>query len=566
MLETQRYFWLCTVLLLAVLAAVQIASMRLESETMDESYHLAAGYSYLLTGDYRLSPEHPPLGRILCALPLLWLQPHLPLEDQSWKKKDSEAFGKRFLYYNRVSADTLLLSSRLVTITLTLLLGLAIAAVTRQFFGSTAAAFALFLLVFDPNVIAHGRYVTTDLAVTLTIFLACAWWSRYLVSRRPRHVALSGIALGLALASKFSAVLLLPIILLLWVFAWIRNKMRPPVLLPLMMLPLAFVLLLAVYGFEIGTPAGVTKTHRTELLARYPRLANIPLPMVSLFRGLYIVNDHNAKGSNGITKTDPQYLLGQASPKGWWYYFPVAFLVKTPSALLLLLVLSIVCAMRVVAKMPDQLHAACAFLIPPAFYFLVSMSSEINIGVRHILPIYPFLFLWVGAVLTAKALPRWCRATTVVLACLLVVESLNAFPNYLSFFNLLCGGSNQGHRYLLDSNLDWSQDVKKLKTYVTSRGIRAICQLGIDDSALDYYGIPHRKIARAYSEANVRAANCVLAISANDLFKNDSLRWLRQERTLGMVAHSIYLYDLGLSPSSSGQTPSASPDFSHRLE
>jgi hypothetical protein len=137
MLETQRYFWLCTVLLLAVLATVQIASMRLESETMDESYHLAAGYSYLLTGDYRLSPEHPPLGRILCALPLLWLQPHLPLEDQSWKKKDSEAFGKRFLYYNRVSADTLLLSSRLVTITLTLLLGLAIAAVTRQFFGST---------------------------------------------------------------------------------------------------------------------------------------------------------------------------------------------------------------------------------------------------------------------------------------------------------------------------------------------------------------------------------------------------------------------------------------------
>jgi 4-amino-4-deoxy-L-arabinose transferase-like glycosyltransferase len=546
MLEKQRCFWLSTFLLLAVLATVQIASIRLESETLDESYHMAAGYSYLLTGDYQLSPEHPPLGRILCALPLLWLQPHLPLEDQSWKRKDAYAFGKTFLYFNRVSVDTLLLSSRLVTIALTLLLGLAIATLTRQFFGSTAAAFALFLLVFDPNVVAHGRYVTTDLAVTLAIFLACAWWSRYLVSRRPRHVALSGIALGLALATKFSAVLLLPIILLLWVFAWIRTKMRPPVLLPLMMLLLAFVLLFAVYRFEIGAPAAVTKTHRTELLARHPRLANIPLPMVSFFRGLYIVNDHNVKGSNGITKTGPEYLLGQVSLTGWWYYFPVAFLVKTPTALLLLLVLSIVCAIRSMAKMPDQLRAACAFLIPPAFYFLVSMSSTINIGIRHILPIYPFLFVWVGAVLMAKALPRWCRATTVVLACLLVVESLNAFPNYLSFFNLFCGGSNQGHRYLLDSNLDWSQDIKKLKTYVTSRGIGAICALGLDELALNYYGIPHREITGA-SEADIRATNCVLAISANELFMNDTLRWLRQERTLDMVAHSIYLYDLRLS-------------------
>jgi hypothetical protein len=155
------------------------------------------------------------------------------------------------------------------------------------------------------------------------------------------------------------------------------------------MLPLALVLLFAIYRFEISGQASVTNTYRTELLARYPRLANIPLPDGLVFPRLiyrYIVNDHNAKGSNGITNTGAEYLLGKVSLTGWWYYFPVAFLVKTPSALLLLLVLSsIVFAMRSTAKITHQRAAACAFLIPLAFYFLVSMSSRINVGIRHIL-------------------------------------------------------------------------------------------------------------------------------------------------------------------------------------
>src|SRR5713101_6905623 len=190
-----RIFWSLTLPLLAVMAAVQVITALEENQTFDEAVHMLAGYSYLETGDFRLNPEHPPLGKILNALPLLlFLKPELPTKDPRWPDGDLYDLGEAFLYRNRIPADRMLFASRLVTIALTLLLGAAIAVWTRRHFGAGPAVLATFLFCTDPNFIAHGRYVTTDLIAALFIFLSCVTWGRFLRTRRRRDLLLAGIS------------------------------------------------------------------------------------------------------------------------------------------------------------------------------------------------------------------------------------------------------------------------------------------------------------------------------------------------------------------------------------
>src|SRR5262249_10961070 len=155
-----RAFWPAILAMLAAMTAAMIASMRQESQIYDEATHLAAGYSYLTTGDYRLNPEHPPLSKVLAALPLLFLKPHLPWEEASWQSANGGYFGAIFLYLNRVDAEKMLHAARAVTIACTFALGLLLAAWTRKHFGPAAALLAVALYALDPNITAHGRYVT----------------------------------------------------------------------------------------------------------------------------------------------------------------------------------------------------------------------------------------------------------------------------------------------------------------------------------------------------------------------------------------------------------------------
>lgn len=153
----RRLFWPATAALLAYLCAVQLFAAWRESNIGDEPVELAAGYSYLKTGDFRMNPEHPPLAKLLAALPLLALHPSLPLDSASWTKADEYAFGMQFFERNSLSLDALLFAARLPSILLTACLGLAIALWTRHVFGPGAALLALALYAFDPTVTAHGH-------------------------------------------------------------------------------------------------------------------------------------------------------------------------------------------------------------------------------------------------------------------------------------------------------------------------------------------------------------------------------------------------------------------------
>ena len=195
----EKHFWLLAAVLLLVSASSLVLSIVQESQTVDEGVHLAAGYSHWRTGDFRLNVEHPPLFRLLAALPLLLLQPDFSPLPANWQEVEEYPIGKDFLYRNRVDADTLLFAGRSMTILLSLAFGAAVAGWSKRRFGAPAGLFTLLLLTFDPNMIAHGRYVTSDMALTVFYFLSCVCWLAYLESKTNGTLLATGILAGLTI-------------------------------------------------------------------------------------------------------------------------------------------------------------------------------------------------------------------------------------------------------------------------------------------------------------------------------------------------------------------------------
>jgi hypothetical protein len=552
------------------MGVVQVTSAIQETQTFDEGFHLLAGYCYLKTGDYTLNREHPPLSKLLCALPLLALNPTLPVNDPVWKSGNLLQVVDLFLYENRVGADRMLLAARLVTIAVTLLLGLAMALWARHRFGEPAALAALSLFAFDPNLIAHGRYVTSDLMAAAGVFLSVITWARWVETKRWRDLALAGLVLGLALTTKFSVAFLpLPLAALYWFRRWQEGRGRLSLLHFAAGVVLASVLAVGVIAAVYG-PATIQSLHGPKLghvVNWSTRLGStlgwvgkrLGLPAHPYILGFTDVAAHNEGGHE-------TYLMGAVSKKGWWYYFPVVFALKTPAATLGLLAIAAGVALLALARAGPRRWSLrripfewVVITLPALVYFAIAMASQINLGVRHILPIYPFLFVALGA---AAMKTKWSRRALPVLLLALAIESAAIYPHYLSFFNLFAGGPANGPKYLVDSNVDWGQDIKHLKIYIDRNRIDKLCIGYFGRARMSYYGIDHYEAVPSTDEMRKGAQpDCVAAVSATALegayVGLETFRWLRQRQPMAKVGYSIYLYDLrrGKSVGKSGDLP-----------
>ncbi|HTA70220.1 MAG TPA: phospholipid carrier-dependent glycosyltransferase [Bryobacteraceae bacterium] len=564
--RTQLKFWISVGLLLALLTGFEIWSATKESQVWDEGFELGSGYAYLKTGRLRFNLEQPPLAKLLAALPLLYLNPRLPVEDPSWINKEDIGFGFAFMYHNRVSTDTMLMAARSSIILLTAALGFLMAVWTRCRFGVGPALLALALLAFDPNILAHGHYATTDLGATFFIFAACIAWDAFLSSRRKLHLALSGILLGFAVGTKFSAVMLLPAFAILYAIRWWQQNERFTLLhfagSLLAVAAIAYVAIVAVYlpeaksfvpswavkrpGPPLETAVNCTNTIG-DLLCQTGRV--VSLQANSFYRGLSNFAQHNAGGHLS-------YLLGQFSQYGWWYYFPVVFLVKTPTADLLLFGVLLVGAGLALFRNKFRINvqqvpiAWATILVPPLLYFGLSMASRIDLGVRHLLPFYPFFFIALAAGFfeLVKSRPPWTGPLLILVCVLLAAESLSAFPDYLSFFNLVSGGTWRGPNYLLDSNIDWGEDLKKLRGYINAHPAPQYCLEYFGTAVPDYYGIEHTGyVARTNQPGERQNMDCMVAISATvlyDLYEAPgSFTWLRARKPVGRVG-GIWIFDV----------------------
>ncbi len=562
-LSAERLFLPLSILLLAGMAAVQISSARDESQTWDEAMHLAAGYSYWKTGDFRLNPEHPPLGKLMNALPLLWMDLRLPLDHPSWREAEQREFGLQFLYYNRAPADEILFRGRLPTILASAGLGAAIAWWTRLRFGAAAALVALAFYAFDPNFIAHGRYVTSDVWVSLFSFLACALAAECLLTGARRYLWLAGASLGLALASKFSALFLFFVFPALW---WLKRRrdgwpgMIRTALEAATVAATAALVLALVYAPEMERLLPAPES------AKLPRLADkvtsptaygqavraighaLNLPELTLPVAVGLVLDHDRQGH-------PSYLRGKVREKGRWHYFPAAFAVKAPTALLIALAFAAALFLR---RRPNPLgFEYWALLAPLGVYLWVGMGSGINIGIRHLLPALPFVFVFIGAELTRS---RWVGQKIAVggFLALLAVESLSIYPHYLAFFNWPSGGPANGRHWLVDSNLDWGQDLIRLKRYVDRHGIRDLAFTYFGTAPPVYYGIPDSPAPTTAEVGNPPQFDGIVAVSVTPLqgvyVPPEDFSWLRDREPATRIGYSIHIYDFRKNKDSRSRT------------
>jgi hypothetical protein len=231
----------------------------------------------------------------------------------------------------------------------------------------------------------------------------------------------------------------------------------------------------------------------------------------------------------------PAYLVGRMSREGgWWWYFPLAFAVKAPLALLAAILLAIVLARRPSGWRTLPFHYY-TLAIPLVLYAALAVNSRLTIGVRHLLPLWPFL-----APLAAAPLARRKTLSTLV-AAISIAEAVWIYPHHIAHFNLAAGGPERGSRWLLDSNLDWGQDVIRLRQWLDAHGKPPVCFAYFGTADPDYYGVPA-------GEVKPSSTGCVAAISVNllhDLYlEPGTYAWLRARAPIGRAGYSIVLYDL----------------------
>lgn len=455
----------CVLILLAMQAA---GSSGAHSVTFDEPYHLGAGYAYLRTGDVRLNSDHPPLIDAWVALPLLLLNPHLPLDSAAWQQAEYGSFGDVFMWQaNSDQALRLVWLGRLPNIALAILLGAAIFRWTSDLSNRAAGLLALTIYTLDPGVVANAGVGTNDLGVAAMLFFATwAWW-RWLERPSSARLLLAGVMAGAACASKYSGLAIGPIALLLALTyrpdggrpsttAWIRRAGG--------LLGLAVLCLLtiwAAYGF--ATDGG--------------------LPAPTFWQGLLFQGGRIVAGQ-------PTYALGQVWPNGAWFYYPLALLLKTPLPVLVLFGLGLLVAIK-----RRTVRAIWPFVLPMFTFAIIIESSALQLGHRYLLPMLPFAFGLVGHTATAISWPLRRRRDILLpvavgaLTVWLAFDAVMIYPHHLSFFNGLIGGSANADNYLVDANLDWGQDLPALKTVMQERDLSFV-HLGYFGSAVpDVYGI-----------------------------------------------------------------------------
>jgi 4-amino-4-deoxy-L-arabinose transferase-like glycosyltransferase len=467
---------------------LMVTSARSKSATFDEDAYIGKGTAIWMAGNYQLEVAHPPLGPMLSTLPLL-TEPDLspPTDHRCWPAGTARSCGRELLFY-RSDTRRVLFLARLPSMFATLILAALVHRWGADLLGSSAGLVALGLCALDPNILAHGRLVTLDLVTTLVIFLSCFLFWRFWRHPTAGRLGLLGIALGAAGATHFATGLLIPIFV---AASLVRTRHavttsdlpglssdsrgRRWVVTLGLLLAVGIVAALVIWGihsFNVGP---------------VPRWEDVRLPAPALFNELAM----RLQEKGGAPDS---FLLGRHYVGGWWPYFIVALFVKTPWPTLLLAAAGAISLIR----QRDGRLAGVIVLVVPTAYFIVATVSDFNRGYRYILPILPFLFLLGGRAARlawryADGRRPWARYAPAILIAWLATANGWIHPHYLAYFNELVGPRN-GYRVLVDSNVDWGQDLPALEQYVAEHDLESVYLSWFGESRPAQYDIPHRFI------------------------------------------------------------------------
>ena len=626
-------------LLLFLMFMLMYVTAPQEAAIMDEIAHIPAGYSYIKYQDMRINPEHPPLLKDLAGLPLALLNLNFPETSASWQTdlNGQWKLGELFLYESGNDPDLILFWARLGPMLLTVLFGFLLFQFGKEWFGARVALLALALFALSPALLAHGKYVTTDVAAAFGFFLAIAYFIRYLYAQNRRNLIAAGIAFGVAQALKFSLVLLVPLFIgfiILWAFAHHGERAWKEMVAPLWRL-VTRTFLIFIIGYVIiiwplyqlhtwNYPAApATQAERQEIVASALSLCRdldtVKIPVsqyrdtvcdLKTFRPRVIAETFIWMSDKPILRPFAQYalgvlmvgqravggnttfFLGEVARDAWWYYFPVVYLLKEPLAMHLLSLAALFILLgalrtRIRAHMFAAWRARLVaftrtyfieivLAIFIAFYWTSSIAANLNIGIRHVIPTFPFTFLLVSSIILGYlrkkpdfaftlepgmmkqlisfyARKAWKYAALIAVIAWYMVSVLAHYPYYTAYFNELAGGSASGYKYVVDSNLDWGQDLKRLAHFVEANNIDKIRVHYFGGGSPKYY-LGDKSIPWWSSRGPESGWYAISATFLAEAFgtpvgrytrsEQDSYLWLRDKTPVTVIGNSIFVYKI----------------------
>lgn len=578
---------------------VSLLNAKNDSAIFDEIAHIPAGYSYLTEHDMRLNPEHPPLIKALSAVPLLFLGLNFDTSQLFWTQDINGQWdaGKSLLYNSGNDWNEILFWSRVPVILLSVALGLFLFWWGKRWLGYVGGLIAFTLAMYDPNILGHNHYVTTDVGIAAFIAFSMYFFIEFLKVPTWKNVLLGGFFLGLVHLAKFSSVLLIPIFgvaLLLYPLFLKKGTWNDSPKWKLLLEYLgkgfsAFVVSMGVVwiayaGFFYATPKDMVQENidyyfsktdtqlssqqtNTILTLLNSNLLTRPLGEYGL--GVMMVFKRVA-GGNGA------YFMGEVSSKAFPAYFPTVFILKETLVFLALLLFAklfaFVRSIKTIATLPKpfcktRLERLARFITenPTTWiilgfvllYTYLSVTGNLNIGFRHLFPILPFLYLFIAKEMTdllkitSGTLHKKIGAIFGALLILLITTTVWAYPYYMSYFNPIAGGAMNGYRYATDSNADWGQDLNRLRDWVVENNIEKI--------HVDYFGggdilkIVGQDRAILWWDSKRPIEPGYYAVSVNfsqgsiyDKTKKDedSYRWLKNYAPIAQVGTSILIYQV----------------------
>ena len=548
-----RYKFIVGLLLLAIFLQ-SVLSIRVKTVTFDEPRHVLSGYSYLKKGDFSLNWENPPLINVIASAPLLLLQPKIPAHFQ-----EKYSFMHEFLYEINDNADQIIFWARIPIVLLSLLLSFFVFKWASELYGIEVGLFSLLIYAFSPNILAHSGLATTDLGLSCFMFLACYRLWKLGSNPSARNLLLAGLTLGLALISKFTAVFILPVYLgfpLVQLFlkepaesateTSLQTYLSADLLKRGSVLMVYSILIISIGFLAIG--------------AAYP--FSLRTPGKEYIEGLQWSVGHSERGHDA-------FLWGRISQKGWWYYHLAALAIKTPIALQIMLLLAIYVSVSRRVKKTSMYHDFF-IVLPPLLLLTATSVGSVKIGLRHVLPILPFIFVFIGRLFEPGLKRRLFPVAAFCLTVWYLLSSVSIYPHYLAYFNEYVGGPANGYKYLVDSNLDWGQDLKGLKGYMESRNIGKVklAYFGIADP--QYHGISYEPISDQDLSAleEGRFTRGVFAVSATFLqglylaHERDRYQWFRNRPPAAQIGYSIFVYEIDCRKERMAEGATQKPIFS----
>ncbi|MBI2400754.1 MAG: glycosyltransferase family 39 protein [Deltaproteobacteria bacterium] len=542
-------------LLLALFIGLGSSIARKKSNTWDEPAHIMAGYAYLTEGMDYLSPlNHPVLGRSLSALfPALFLDLDFDrtIEPEGAKGSRFFPYSLKFLYENKINGQAVLFLSRLPNILLGALLGAFVFAWSRRLWGTAGGFLSLFFLVLSPNILAHSTLATTDLQATAFFFITAYYL--YLTAAEgidAKKTSLAAFFFAMGLASKHTTLLVTPFMLAAFLIAGRRAGLKKTLGYLALLIGLTYLFIWAVYGFSFHSSSpGYAPPDWTAFQPTGPARFLHFLNEWKLLPESYLYGLAGSVAGAGSGRA--AFFMGQYSATGWASYFPMAFLIKTPIPTLIFLC----AALLYFSREKERLMKAAFIILPPLLIFFAFSAQKVNIGLRHVLPAYPFIFVLIGFVPSIKT-ESMKLARAIFYACVVwyAYAAAMIFPHQLAYFNEFIGGPKNGYKYLVDSNLDWGQDLPGLKEFMDSSGIERIKLAYFGFSDPKYYGIDYEYLPGYYIPEPINMKEDIelkgwFAISATMLQgvylpERDFYKPFREMKPVGHIGYSIFIYKL----------------------